>query len=200
MNRVTAAFFVGLLALSAGCAGVGPAAPGADDPAPTAGDVPAERVHTVSVVEVVDGDTMDVRYPNGSTDRVRLLGVDTPEVSAEPQPSEYEGVPDSAAGREWLRAWGDRASEFARSALAGEEVRIVVDTRSDVRGSYGRLLVYVHHDGELFNLALLQGGYARMYDSRFSRRANFSDAEAEAQSDHVGLWGFGRPTGREAAG
>jgi micrococcal nuclease len=191
MNRLTAACFVGLVALSAGCAGVGPAGPPGEGPAPTAGDVPAERVHTVAVVEVFDGDTMDVRYRNGTTDTVRLLGVDTPEAGAEPQPSEYEEIPDTHEGREWLREWGHRASEFARAELAGEEVRIVVDARADVRGSYGRLLVYVHTDGELFNLALLQGGYARLYDSQFSRRANFSDAEARARSADRGLWGFG---------
>jgi micrococcal nuclease len=197
MSRWTAAFLVGLLTLSAGCAGVGPAS---DGTSPTAGDVPAERVHTVSVVEVVDGDTMDVRYRNGSTDTVRLLGVDTPEVGAEPEPAEFEGVPDTESGREWLREWGHRASEFARAELAGEEVRVVVDRKSDVRGDYGRLLVYVHADGDLFNRVLLEQGYARMYDSRFSRRANFSDAEARAQIAGAGLWGFGNGTPVDDAG
>ena len=197
MSRWTAAFLVGLLTLSAGCAGVGPAS---DGTSPTAGDVPAERVHTVSVVEVVDGDTMDVRYRNGSTDTVRLLGVDTPEVGAEPEPAEFEGVPDTESGREWLREWGHRASEFARAELAGEEVRVVVDPKSDVRGDYGRLLVYVHADGDLFNRVLLEQGYARMYDSRFSRRANFSDAEARAQTAGAGLWGFGNGTPVDDAG
>jgi micrococcal nuclease len=192
MNRWTAACFLGVLAVSAGCAGVGPAGP--DGPEPTAGDVPAERVHTVSVVEVVDGDTMEIRYRNGTTDTVRLLGVDTPEESAEPEPSEYDDVPDTREGEEWLREWGHRASEFARSELAGAEVRIVVDARADVRGSYGRLLVYLHRDGELFNRALLEGGYARMYDSQFSRRGSFRDVEAQAQSDDVGLWSFGDAT------
>ena len=191
MNRLTAACFVALLALSAGCAGIGPAGPPGDGPAPTAGDVPAERVHTVAIVEVVDGDTMDVRYRNGTTDTVRLLGVDTPEAGAEPQPSAYEEIPDTNEGREWLREWGHRASEYARAELSGEEVRIVVDAGADVRGDYGRLLVYVHVDGELFNLALLRGGYARLYDSQFSRRATFSDAEARARSADRGLWGFG---------
>jgi micrococcal nuclease len=191
MNRWTVAVLAGLLTLTAGCAGVGPAGSVGDGPAPTAEDVPAERVHTVSVVEVVDGDTMEIRYRNGSTDTVRLLGVDTPEVGAEPQPAEYDGVPDTAAGREWLREWGHRASEFARTELAGEEVRIVVDARSDVRGAYGRLLVYVHVDGDLFNRALLEQGYARMYNSQFSRRTTFGDTEARAQARSVGLWGFG---------
>ncbi len=190
MNRWTAVVLVGLLALSTGCAGVGPADPVADGPLPS-GDVPAERVHDVTVVEVVDGDTMDVRYANGSTDTIRLLGVDTPEVNAEPLPAEFEGIPESREGRTWLREWGQRASEFARSELSGAEVRIVVDARSDVRGSYGRLLVYVHEDGELFNRVLLERGYARLYDSEFSRRASFSDAEARARTDDVGLWGFG---------
>ena len=198
MDRWAVAFLVGLVAVSAGCAGIGPAGPVGDGPDPSGADVPAERVHTVSVVEVVDGDTMEVRYRNGTTDTVRLLGVDTPEISAEPQPAEYEEVPDTREGREWLREWGHRAGEFARAELAGAEVRIVVDARADVRGSYGRLLVYLHQDGELFNRALLEQGYARMYEAQFSRRGNFSDVEAQARSGDVGLWGFDDGTaGRE---
>ena len=191
MNRWAALCLVGLLALSAGCAGLGTAPAGdAEGPTPAFADGSAERVHTVTVVEVIDGDTVDVRYANGSTERVRLLGVDAPEVSAEPQPSEFEGIPDTRAGREWLREWGHRASEFAREKLDGETVGIVVDRESDVRGSYGRLLAYVSLDGENFNRALLGQGYARMYDSRFSKRATFAETEAEARAEGVGLWGF----------
>ena len=37
-----------------------------------------EKSSMVEITKVIDGDTMDVRFRDGSTDRVRLLGVDTP--------------------------------------------------------------------------------------------------------------------------
>jgi micrococcal nuclease len=61
---------------------------------------------TVTVVEVVDGDTIDIRYSSGSKGTVRLIGVDTPEVFEETDPAEFEGMPDTQEGREWLRSIG----------------------------------------------------------------------------------------------
>lgn len=155
---------------------------------PTSSSTATEYV--VTVVEVVDGDTMKIRYQNGSRDTIRLLGVDTPEVHVETDPSEFEGIPDTEEGHDWLRDWGHKASEFARTEVGGEEIRIVVDEEADRRGSYGRLLVYVYHDDQLLNLQLLSQGYARMYDSEFSKRSRFRDAEETAQSQNIGLWGF----------
>lgn len=149
---------------------------------------------TVTIVEVVDGDTMHIQYANGTADTIRLLGVDTPETKTDVDPAEFQGIPDTDAGRAWLRDWGHKASEFARSELAGQTVQITGDTQADRRGSYGRLLVYIYHDGELFNLQLLRQGYARMYDSQFSKRSQFSDAEETAQTNDVGLWGFASGT------
>lgn len=58
---------------------------------------------------------------------------------------------------------------------------IRTDPQADRRGSYGRLLVYLTHDGELFNRQLLRQGYARLYESEFSKRSSFADVEASAQ-------------------
>jgi micrococcal nuclease len=143
---------------------------------------------TATVVDVVDGDTVDVRFEDGTTERVRLLGVDTPEVHTEVDPAEYEGVPDTEAGRSCLERWGNRASEFARERLAGKTVTIVTDPVADRRGGYDRLLAYVETNGESFNYALIQHGYARLYDSEFTERDSFAAAEDEAQSDGTGLW------------
>lgn len=132
---------------------------------------------------------MDIRYQNGTTDTVRLLGVDTPEVYTSVAPEEFD-VPDTSEGRQWLSEWGDKASVFAQTEIAGEEVRIVVDEQADRRGSYGRLLVYVYHDGEMLNRQLLSGGYARVYPSTFSERTAFEELEATAKRDDVGVWGF----------
>ncbi len=182
--RTTPAALLLVLAL-AGCAG-GPLPSGAGEPTPAS----LEEGRPVTVADVVDGDTMDVRYPDGSTERVRLLGVDSPEVGGRVTPAEFEGVPDTEAGRAWLREWGTRASEFARQELDGETVRVVTDPASDVRGDYGRLLVYVRHDGANFNRRLLETGHARLYDAQFSRRPAFEAAETEAQAAGVGVWGF----------
>ena len=137
MRRAAGAVALCVLLVTAGCSVAD--APTSDGSTPAS----LEEGRTVTVVEVVDGDTMDVRYPDGSTERIRLLGVDTPEVSGRAEPAEFEGVPDTDAGRAWLGEKGRRASAFARGELAGETVRVATDPAADVRGDYGRLLVYV---------------------------------------------------------
>jgi len=158
--------------------------------ASTSEETVAERA---TVLEVVDGDTLDIRYPDGTTDTIRLLGVDTPEVHTDTDPEKFPGIADTQAGNDWLRDWGHKASEFVRTEVGGQ-VRIVVDQQADRRGSYGRLLAYVYADGALLNEALLRQGYARMYDSSFSRRGEFGTLEEEARGTDVGLWAFEGPT------
>ena len=149
---------------------------------------------TVTVVSVTDGDTMDVRMPDGSTETIRLLGVDTPETSASrTDPSEWDGIPDNADGREWLERWAGQASEYAEDRLAGQEIYIEVDTESDRRGTYDRLLVYAYQSessAKSFNLRLLENGYARMYDTQFTQRSEFRSAELEARNNDVGVWDY----------
>jgi micrococcal nuclease len=133
---------------------------------------------------------MEVRFPNGEIDTLRLLGVDTPETYGENDPAEFKGIPENAAGRDHLAEWGERATAFATDELEGQEVRIETDPEADRRGSYGRLLVYLYTDGTDFNRQLIDQGLARMYDSSFSKRAAYSSAEAQAQEEDVGLWDF----------
>jgi micrococcal nuclease len=135
---------------------------------------------------------MKVRFPDGTIKNVRLLGVDTPETGGEVNPGEFEGIPDSSAGREWLRERAAGASAISREWLSvGEQVRIRTDPQADRRGSYGRLLVYLYHDdGQFFNLELIENGYARLYDSQFSKRDKFANAESKIQSKELGIWGF----------
>lgn len=154
-----------------------------------------------TVTRVVDGDTIEVEFADGTTDTIRLLGVDTPETTlSRTDPPEFEGVPDTAAGRDHLYNWGQRATQFGSEQLAGQQVRVVMDPESDERGSYGRLLAYIVYDGGTnFNLELLRQGYARMYDSEFARRDEFASAEAQAQSTNVGLWNFDGATATATA-
>lgn len=178
-----------LLVVLAGCSGLtGPTSPGSAGS--TSGSTDGSS-WTVTVTDVVDGDTMDVRFANGTADTVRLLGVDTPEVYGENTPDEFEGVPDTEAGADWLHGWGENASAFAADELDGRQVTVALDPAADTRGSYGRLLVYVRVDGRPFNRQLLVRGYARFYDAPLTRTDAFERAETRAQRNGTGLWGYG---------
>ncbi|RRJ28735.1 nuclease [Halocatena pleomorpha] len=149
---------------------------------------------------MTDGDTIEVEFTDGSTDTVRLIGVDTPETLPQNEdPSEFN-VPDTAHGSEWLLDWADRATSFAVEDIGSKQVRIVTDPEGDTRGSYGRLLAYVYVDGENFNQELIEKGYARRYDdSSFTLRDEFGQLEEEAQSNNRGLWAFERAEPTETA-
>ncbi|WP_238709570.1 thermonuclease family protein [Natronorubrum halophilum] len=148
---------------------------------------------TVTVTNVVDGDTIDIEHQNGSTDTVRLLGVDTPETYGSVSPGEFEGVPDTQAGRECLQAAGENASAYATDQLAGQTVTLQFDSQADRRGDYGRLLAYVQVDDSNFNYDLVERGHARVYDSTFSQSDSFYSAESAAQSVERNAWSCRTP-------
>ncbi|MFD1634277.1 thermonuclease family protein [Haloplanus ruber] len=183
MNR-SRALVVVLCLVSAGCLGVGPAP---SDAGETTTATPASET-TVRVTDVVDGDTLDVRFPDGRTDTVRLLGVDTPEVHVENDPAEFEGVPDTETGRRCLRRHGEAATTFAVERLADRSVTLRFDAAAGRRGGYDRLLAYVRVDGESFNAALLERGHARLYDSSFRERDRYATLERAARTDGRGVW------------
>ena len=194
MARRTAAVFPSLLVtllllVSAGCVSVGspPTAEG--------------ESRQATVTHVVDGDTVDVRFADGTTDTVRLLGVDSPELDGRNRPGEFEGVPDTEAGKRCLGEAAHRATAFAEAHLAGASVRVVVDPAADRRGDYGRLLAYVVlANGTDLNYRLVETGNARVYDSTFSRSDRFYAAEAEAQAARRGLWQCRDPEAAANAG
>ena len=184
------------LVVSAGCiSSVGtPESGSTASPATDSPGRPGERL-TVTVIDVVDGDTIDVEYANGTHDTVRLLGVDTPEVHTETQPAEFAGVPQTTAGEQCLRRAGENASAYATDRIAGESVRLTFDPESERRGYYGRLLAYVSVDGESLNHALVRAGHARVYETEFTQRERYEEAAAAARSARRGLWSC---VGREA--
>ena len=132
------------------------------------------------VVDVVDGDTIDVRPPGGGVKtRVRLWGIDTPE-TAKPwveKPSE---------------PFADEATALTRRLCEGQTVRLRLEQHR-LRGSFGRLLAHVElADGSILNESLLLAGLAR-FESRFphSRLRRYELLEQQARHDKVGLWAGG---------
>jgi micrococcal nuclease len=200
MRVRVAALLAVVLLLVAGC--TGPATPEEGTPTPASGSAgtttpTGDRTTTpgtagvttrATVVDVVDGDTVRVRLANGTRETVRLVGVDTPELYGSNTPDEFEGVPDTEAGAACLRQYGEEASAFARKRLDGQSVELAFDEGTGRRGFYGRLLAYVYVDGEQFNYALIDRGYARLYDSSFAERNRYAAAEERARNEGRGLW------------
>jgi len=165
-----------------------------DDPGPTDNSSPplygtAGQTWTVTVTAVVDGDTIDIAFQNGSTDTVRLLGIDTPEVHSSVEPDQYEGISDTTASRECLERVGEAATASVRDRVAGETVTVHADARADRRGYYDRLLGYLMWNGSDVNHDLVTDGYARVYDSTFSLSDRFYAAEESARAAERRVWG-----------
>jgi micrococcal nuclease len=141
------------------------------------------------VINVVDGDTIDVRFQNGTTSTVRLLGVDTLEPRGAVSPEEF-GIPVTAAADAQLKTEADAATRFVREQLAGEQVTLVSDPEADDRGSFDRLLRYVLVEGESINEALLRRGHARVFESSFTNRSVYRDLVTDAMAADRGVWSF----------
>ena len=145
-----------------------------------------EKSSVVKITKVIDGDTMDVRFKDGSTDRVRLLGVDTPETNAKNKPNEYGDITDLKC----LTRWGDKSDDYAKKVLNGKEVLLVFDDEAGERGYYGRLLAYIEIDGYDFNESLISRGYARVYEEgTSSREKRYLSVQEKVISAGTGLWG-----------
>jgi micrococcal nuclease len=138
----------------------------------------------VTVTRVVDGDTIHVQMPDGTTEKVRFIGVNTPESTTRHEP------------------YGEEASAYAKRRLPkGLTVWLEVDVA--LRDKYGRMLAYVWLErpsslspqeirAKMFNAELLIEGYAQLMtippDVRYVDV--FTPLQAEARSAARGLWGL----------
>lgn len=129
------------------------------------------------VSRVVDGDTIVVTTP-GSTEKVRLIGVDTPETVDPRKP---------------VQCFGKEASDFTKSLLTNKSVRLERDPTQDDRDKYGRLLRYVYLDDTLVNELIISRGYGHEYTYRipYLHQAEFKKAEYLAREAKQGLWADG---------
>jgi micrococcal nuclease len=156
-----------------------PAAPAASAGSPERPTGPTEEA---SLARVVDGDTIRV-IVDGVEERVRYVGIDTPELNetsgATPEP------------------YGEAAT--AANARLLSEGRLVLEKDVSERDRYGRLLrdIWVEEEGTwtLVNLVLVAKGYAQV--STYPPDVRYVDAllaaQAEARAAGHGLWGEPAP-------
>lgn len=134
---------------------------------------------TFEVLRVVDGDTLDLRVADGenATTRIRLWGVDTPEMSNR----NNDGPPEP---------WAQEATDFTRQAVEGQQVTVYLQDHR-LRGRYGRLLAYIQMpDGRVLNAALIEQGLSK-HDRRWGhdRVDEYDELELFARKNRHGLWG-----------
>lgn len=127
------------------------------------------------VVSAEDGDTITVDM-DGQQERVRFIGVDTPETQDPRKP---------------VQCFGRAASEFTKNLIGDNPVRLESDPLSSNRDRYNRLLRYIYlPDGRLVQREIIREGYGFAYTSfPFSKSDEFKALEDEARRAGRGLWG-----------
>lgn len=121
---------------------------------------------------VVDGDTIVVDI-EGKLEKVRLIGVDTPETVHPSKPVEY---------------FGKEASDFTKRMVERKNVRLEYDWQK--RDKYSRVLGYVYlEDGTFLNAEIIKQGYGFAYTKYpFKYLDEFRQYEKEARENKKGLW------------
>lgn len=133
------------------------------------------------ISSVTDGDTVEIDFGPAGTERVRLIGIDTPET--------VHPTKD-------VECWGPEASARMEELLPpGTEILGQRDV--EARDRYGRLLLYLWRadDGVFLNRLMLEEGHAvpLAIAPNNTRRAEMSAASAEARAAGLGLWGACEP-------
>ena len=138
------------------------------------------------VVQFSDGDTIQIDM-NGKTEKVRLLGVDTPETN-DPRKS--------------VQCYGQAASAFTKQLIGTNSVRIASDPLNANRDRYSRLLRYVYlPDGTLVNAEIIKQGYGFAYlNFPFTKSDEFRKHEIAAKEAGKGLWSNCQPAQNKSGG
>ena len=120
----------------------------------------------------MDGDTILVRI-DGRSERVRYIGVDTPE---------------SVRPGTRVQCYGKAAAAANRRLVDGAEVRLVYD--AEARDRYGRLLAYVYRDDTFVNAELIRRGYGKPLEipPNVAHAAELRRLASSARRAHRGLW------------
>ena len=129
---------------------------------------------TVQVVRVIDGDTVQICCIAGKREKVRYIGINTPETK-HPQ----KGV----------ERYGEEAAKANWMLVVGKTVRLEFDVQQ--RDRYGRLLAYVFlKDGTFVNAWLVENGYAVVMTipPNVKHQELFLRLQREAREEGRGLW------------
>ncbi len=133
----------------------------------------------ISLIQPVDGDTIHITDKKGALLKLRFLGVDTPESTAQVEP------------------WGSEASKFTKNAVKNSvSVVITADNGQVERDSYERYLAWIWYkptesaEYKLLNLELAQLGYSKAaYSGVKEFKEELSGAITQARKQKIKVWG-----------
>lgn len=133
-----------------------------------------EQIYEYTVVRVIDGDTLEVEIEEGNIEKLRLIGIDTPESVA------YDDSKNCS--------YGKIAAAYTTNLLAGK--KIIVEYDEEPRDDYRRLLGYVYINGEMINKKLILEGYAvaKQFPPNTKYAELFKSAQIEAEKNKSGMW------------
>ena len=134
-----------------------------------------QKTGLLEIFKFVDGDTFWVINESGQKEKMRLIGIDTPEARR--------------TGRTEVEFFGREASDYVKRILTDRKVRLEYDFERYDR--YKRTLAYVYlDDGTFLNALLVKEGYASA--STFPPNMKFAELftklQREARSKRKGLW------------
>jgi endonuclease YncB( thermonuclease family) len=127
------------------------------------------------VTRIIDGDTIEVNI-DGTTEAIRLIGMDTPETKDPRKP---------------VQCFGQEASDKTTELLLNKEIRLESDSTQNDRGKYGRLIRYIYtQDNIFFNKWMVENGYAYeyTYGTPYQYQQEFKNAQIYAENNQLGLW------------
>lgn len=128
-----------------------------------------------NVTKVTDGDTIHIQM-NGNDEKIRLIGINTPE---------------TVDLRTSVQCFGKEASVRMKELTGGKIVRLEYDETQDTRDAYNRLLAYVYlEDGQMVNRKMVAEGYAYEYTylKPYKYQKEFRQLQTLARSSYRGLW------------
>jgi micrococcal nuclease len=132
---------------------------------------------TARVKKVFDGDTFEAEI-NGKTEKIRMLGIDTPEKSSSDKFD--RDMERTNQDRQTIQKLGELSHQYTVRLINGKKVTLRTDPESDNKDKYGRLV----------NLKIIEEGYANAYRKfKLSKQKEFIEAEKKAREDKKGLWG-----------
>ncbi len=142
---------------------------------------------TTTVVRVVDGDTLKVRYW-GKEESIRLIGIDTPESRVNKKTK--RDAKRSGQDIKTIIAMGKRATEYVESLVKSGDL-ITIEFDAQERDRYGRLLGYVYlSNGKMLNEEIVKAGYANVMTipPNVKHKDKFLKAYKHARERKRGLW------------
>ncbi|MFB6115417.1 MAG: thermonuclease family protein [Candidatus Nanohalobium sp.] len=146
----------------------------------------AQNYKEGKVTRVYDGDTFEVKI-DGQRDKIKLVGVNAPEIRWENNPVDYRTIPDTRAAMHCLETWGMKAETYINFNLSDEKVKLLNGTENMSQRNEG-LQMYVRYNGTSINYFMIKNGYARANEVDHSRKQKYIQAEKNARENNRGLW------------